>query len=189
MDDLIIPAIRRRLKTKFTDLGGSSHSRLNPSDPVDVAYDERRLGFTLPPLMKRVYAEIGNGGFGPGYGLIGLTNGVPDDTGETGPTIYESFRSADPNEPNWKWPNGLLPICHWGCAILSCVDCADPNFRMRIFDANVHDGDDWVDSFFEESPGFEMWIRAWASGVDLWELMYGEGGHVARILSSRRSIR
>ena len=189
MDDLIIPAIRRRLKTKFTDLGGSSHSRLNPSDPVDVAYDERRLGFTLPPLMKRVYAEIGNGGFGPGYGLIGLTNGVPDDTGETGPTIYESFRSADPNEPNWEWPNGLLPICHWGCAILSCVDCADPNFRMRIFDPNVHDGDDWVDSFFEESPGFEMWIRAWASGVDLWELMYGEGGHVARILSSRRSIR
>ena len=185
MEDLIIAAIRRRLEMKSTDMGSPLHSRLKPSDPIDIATDETRLGFTLPPLMKRIYMEIGNGGFGPGYGLIGLTNGVPDDTGQTGPTIYELFRSADPDEPNLKWPHGLLPICHWGCAILSCVDCADPNFRMRIFDPNVHDGEDWTDSFFDESPGFEMWIRAWASGVDLWEQMYGKQGHIAQIMSAR----
>jgi hypothetical protein len=112
MDDLIVAAIRRRLQTKVTDLGGATY------------------------------------------------------TGR-----------------NWKWPNGLLPICHWGCAILSCADCAD------LFDPNVHHGDDWADSFFEESDGFEMWIRVWASGVDLWELMYGEKGHIAEILSARYTIR
>src|SRR5438552_9489750 len=101
MDDLIIAAIRRRLGMKFTDMGWSPRSRLKPGDPIDVAGDETRLGFALPSLMKRVYTEIGNGGFGPGYGLIGLTNGVPDHTGETGPAIYESLRSAHPNEPNW----------------------------------------------------------------------------------------
>ncbi len=186
MDDLIVAAIRKRLKTKVTDLRGSSCSSLQPSDPIDVANDEKRLGFTLPPLMKRLYMEIGNGGFGPGYGLIGLTNGVPDDTGKTGPTIYKQLRTAHPDEPNWKWPDRLFPICHWGCAILSCVDCADSNFRMRIFDPNVHDGDDWADAFFEESAGFEMWIRAWASGVDLWERMYGEKGHIAQTVSARR---
>src|SRR6266581_7001168 len=138
MDDLVIAAIRRRLKTKFTDMNTFSQPILKPGDPVEIEYDERRLGFTLPPLMKRIYSEIGNGGFGPGYGLIGLTNGVPDDVGGTGPDIYQQFRSADSIEANLKWPFGLLPICNWGCAIVSCVDCADPNFRMRIFDPNAH---------------------------------------------------
>ena len=188
MDD-IIAAIRRRLETKLTDMGKFSRSRLRPSNPVDVASDERRLGFNFPPLLKLIYQEIGNGGFGPGYGLIGLTNGVPDDTGKTGPAIYELIRGSSTLEPNWKWPEGLLPVCHWGCAINSCVDCTDPNFRMRVFDPNVHDGDDWSDSFFEEAPSFETWITAWASGVDLWDAMYGAEGHVARIISARRPMR
>jgi hypothetical protein len=58
MDDLIVAAIRRRLKTKMTDLGGSSHSQLKPVDPFEVANDELRLGFALPASMKCVYAEI-----------------------------------------------------------------------------------------------------------------------------------
>ena len=115
-------------------------------------------------------------------------NGMPDDTGKTGPTIYKELRDGDPEDPHWKWPEGLLPICHWGCAILSCVDCADPSFRMRIFDPNVHDGDDWADAFFEEAPSFEEWIKAWAAGVDLWKLMYGEAGHISRLLSARPQI-
>jgi hypothetical protein len=183
MDDLIA-AIQRRLQTKFTDIGAPSR-RLKPADPIDVAIDEKRLGFALPPPIRRVYTEIGNGGFGPGYGLIGLTNGVPDDTGQTAPSIYEQFRAADSTEPNWRWPNQLLPICHWGCAIVSCVDCADSNFRMRIFDPNIRDGDDWADSFLEEADSFEIWIAAWAAGVDLWELMYGKKGHVTQIISAR----
>jgi len=159
MDDLTIAAIRRRLQSKITDLGEATYSKFGPGDPVKIADDEKRLGFTLPPLMKRIYIEIGNGGFGPGYGLIGLTNGAPDDIGKIAPEIYNQLRSADRDDPNWKWPHGLLPICHWGCAILSCVDCTDPNFRMRIFDPNVHEKDDWADSFFEESDGFGIWMR------------------------------
>jgi hypothetical protein len=44
MDD-IIAAIRRRLETKFTDLGQSWRPGLIPSEPPDFASDERRLGF------------------------------------------------------------------------------------------------------------------------------------------------
>jgi hypothetical protein len=188
MDD-IIAAIRRRLETKITDLGQPWRPGLIPSEPPDFASDERRLGFALPPLMKQIYKEIGNGGFGPGYGLIGVSNRVPDYDGRIVPANYELFRASSTDEPNWNWPEGLLPVCDWGCAIRSCVDCADPNFRMRIFDPNVHDGDDWADSFFEESPSFKTWIAAWASGVDLWNAMYGAEGHVARILSARRAMR
>jgi hypothetical protein len=184
MDD-IIAALRRRLETKLTDLGESWRPTLIESEPPDYASDERRLGFALPPLMKRIYIEIGNGGFGPAYGLIGLSNGVPDCDGMTAPELYELFRGSSTDEPNWKWPEGLLPVCDWGCAIRSCIDCTDPNFRMRLFDPNVHDGDDWADSFFEESSSFEAWITAWASGADLWDAMYGAEGNVTRILSAR----
>lgn len=187
MDELILAAIRRQITVKITDLEGYAPARLQPADPNDVADDERQLGFSLPPLLKRVYTQIGNGGFGPGYGLIGLTNGVPDDTGKTGPAIYRQLRGVDPGDPNWTWPEGLLPICHWGCAILSCVDCANPDHRMRIFDPNVHGEGEWADAFFEESPSFGQWIRGWASGVALWPLMYGEEGHVTRLLAARRS--
>ncbi|TSD87110.1 SMI1/KNR4 family protein [Mycobacterium sp. KBS0706] len=188
MDDLVLAAIRRRIAAKIPDLDRSAPARLQPADPHDVADDERQLGFPLPPLLKRIYSELANGGFGPGYGLIGLTNGIPDDTGKTGPAIYRMFRDGDPEDPRWTWPEGLLPICHWGCAILSCIDCADPNFRMRIFDPNEHRDEDWADAFFEESPSFEEWIGAWASGVDLWTLMYGEEGHITRLLAARKPI-
>ncbi|WBL80161.1 SMI1/KNR4 family protein [Bradyrhizobium xenonodulans] len=182
MGDLIIAAIRRQLKTKVTDLGRPPRAGLVPGNAADIAADEEHLRFRLPSLLKQIYAEIGNGGFGPGYGLIGLTNGVPDDTGKTAVAIYDVFRSA----PELGWSDGLLPICHWGCAIYSCVDCRDPAFRMRIFDPNVLDGDDWTDAFFEGDSSFEDWIRSWASGVNLWDAMYGDDGHIARIISTRR---
>jgi hypothetical protein len=77
---------------------------LRPADPELIASDEKCLGFLLPPLLKRIYSEIGNGGFGPGYGLIGLTNGVPDDTGKTAPDIYAQFRDTHVDEAGLKWP-------------------------------------------------------------------------------------
>jgi hypothetical protein len=33
---------------------------------------ERRLGHTLPTILRTVYTTVANGGFGPGYGLVGL---------------------------------------------------------------------------------------------------------------------
>jgi hypothetical protein len=63
MHDLTIAAIPFRLQTKSTGLGGAAYSQLVPSDPVAIADDERQCGFTLPPLMKRMYTEIGNDGF------------------------------------------------------------------------------------------------------------------------------
>jgi hypothetical protein len=147
--------------------------------------DEKELGFALPPILKRLYLEIGNGGFGPGYGLMGLTGGATDDLGDTALNSYRTRRSDDPEEP-WEWPAGLLPICNWGCAIYSCIDCSKPTFPMVIFDPNVHDGStNWTDAFFDECESFERWIELWASGVNLWDRMYGEGGKIRTVLEAR----
>ncbi|WP_229843519.1 hypothetical protein [Streptomyces chryseus] len=36
---------------------------------------ERAIGRRLPELLRRVYTEVANGGFGPDRGLASLTDG------------------------------------------------------------------------------------------------------------------
>jgi hypothetical protein len=187
----IITLVRSRLKQKTTDQDwlqkrGFWQRRIGKrASPSQLAADEERLGFALPPMLKRLYVEIGNGGFGPGYGLIGISGGVPDDLGRTATEAYRGLRSQERSPPGWSWPEALLPICHWGCGITSCVDCSTPDFRMRIFDPNLVDDDNWRDGFFAEADSFEDWIRAWAEGADLWDRMYGEAGYIRGILLER----
>jgi hypothetical protein len=38
---------------------------------------ERTLGFRLPSLMRRLYTEVGNGHFGPMWGLLRLRHLAP----------------------------------------------------------------------------------------------------------------
>ncbi|WP_216858509.1 SMI1/KNR4 family protein [Actinomadura verrucosospora] len=45
---------------------------------------EAALGFPLPPLLSRLYREVGNGGFGPDCQLLPLT-GSPSSTAAYGP--------------------------------------------------------------------------------------------------------
>jgi len=49
----------------------------------EIQAAEAELGFELPPLLKRIYLEIGNGGchLGPGFGLLGLPGGYDNDAG------------------------------------------------------------------------------------------------------------
>ena len=77
---------------------------------------ERAMGFALPSLLKRLYLEVGNGGFGPGYGLYGLSGGYrEDDVGDlTFPDLY--LVDADSE----VWPKKLVPICNWGCCMGLC---------------------------------------------------------------------
>ena len=48
--------------------------------PVDAATLDRAreaLGFPLPPLLAALYARVGDGGFGPSYGLLPLLDAAP----------------------------------------------------------------------------------------------------------------
>ncbi len=42
-----------------------------------IKQTERQLGFSLPPLLRLLYTQIANGGFGPGYGITGAIGGYP----------------------------------------------------------------------------------------------------------------
>jgi hypothetical protein len=124
-DDLITRIQRRasnpRTRTDMADI--PLPPQFAPISAAQLKRSEHRLGFPLPPFLAEVYQRVGNGGFGPGHGLIGLAGGFTHDRGKTIIKLYHSYHVKTPNDPTWQWPDRLVPICDWGCAIFSCVDC------------------------------------------------------------------
>jgi hypothetical protein len=130
--------------------------RFPPASEGDVEDTERELGFSIPTLLKCCYLKIGNGGFGPGYGIIGVKGGRASDHG-TLAEIYRLFQHDQAAEGQ-EWKAGLLPFCSWGCNIFSCVDCSEPKHVVHLYEA----GEAWSQNY-TLYQFFEMWI----AGVDL----------------------
>src|SRR5687767_10801011 len=51
---------------------------LPPLTPAQVDAADRSLGLRLPPLLRAVYVQVGNGNFGPGFGLFPLACSDPE---------------------------------------------------------------------------------------------------------------
>ena len=49
-----------------------------PTTMKVVEAAQAKLGFVLPPLLRQLYTQVANGGFGPGYGIFGLEGGYTD---------------------------------------------------------------------------------------------------------------
>jgi len=150
---------------------------------------QKELGFNLPELLKNIYTQIGNGGFGPGYGLNDLSMSV---------TLY--FEQLENNEIK----KAFFPLCTWGCGIDSYVDCKDENypvyfksesghclnnisFTLTDEDGNLIESGKNVnfseiigDSHSENSErnglilhknSLEEWFSDWIKGVNMWDEM------------------
>jgi hypothetical protein len=136
---------------------------------VDAA--ERQLGFSLPELLRQLYLEVGNGGFGPAYGLLGLKSGATDRQGEHLVGVYRSMKSLARESRYWRWPEGLLPLCGLGCGMYSCLDCARVRVPVLIFDPNILGQVDktdkneavlrWTNSFWWQENAFTVWLEGW----------------------------
>jgi hypothetical protein len=167
-DDELLRALRERA-TALVDAEGPNAKPYLCASPDEIADAESRLGFRLPPPLRRVY-EIGNGGLGPGlHGLLPIGEG--DDTlAIVYRGMIDSTYVPQPGEPGfdqYPWPKGLLPICDGGCAIWSCLDCR---------------GDDGVivtasngEPFATTGRTLRSWLSAWLEGVDLFEEMFEPG--------------
>lgn len=128
-----------------------------PATEEAVARAEDLLKAPIPDLLRRLFLRVANGGFGPGYGVLGLEGGFPDDLKRTAVDILlERDRGLWPG-----MPAGLLPVCHWGCAIYSFVDCRSG--RMVGWDPNPVEPDDDV-PFFEQEYTHAGWLAAWLDG-------------------------
>ncbi|KAB2339186.1 SMI1/KNR4 family protein [Actinomadura rudentiformis] len=122
---------------------------------AEVAAAEEALGFTLPPLLARLYVEIADGGFGPDYQLYPLNAGELTAVG-----IYQEERAESSDGGNPHWPAGVLPILTWGCGMYAAVDCQNERASVLLFEPNGIDGD-WTKAWFVDAASLEDWLESW----------------------------
>jgi hypothetical protein len=136
-----------------------------------LAETETLLGFALPPLLRRLYAEVGNGAFGPAYGVIGVVGGAPHpskwyDNIVEGYVCYREYIevSGIPNAhspaewfelPYEVWPRYLLPLCYWGCNTMHAIHAQSDEVYCVV------DGC----AFARWAPSLEAWLEQWLSGT------------------------
>lgn len=146
-----------------------------PCDAQAIIQAETELGFRLPELLKESYMTIANGGFGPGYGVMGVGEGFTDDLGHTVEKLYATYRSSNPEDPTWKWPEGWLPLCHWGCVIYSAVDSLNPPYPVYFIDVSAKEPDGPMESIiYAHKASLEEWFSDWMAGKNLWEEVWGK---------------
>lgn len=127
------------------------------ASPAVIAAAEGSLGFALPALLRRIYAEVGNGGFGPGAGLLGLAGGHVDLDGKDLVGRYAELRRQG------GWRAKALPTFDWGDAAWSCVDGSDPEGRILTADES---------GFTLTSFPLATFLERWIDGCDLHNEIY-----------------
>jgi hypothetical protein len=154
--------IMDRLRRRDASVESSAPANL-PAIAATIAATEADLGFPLHPFLRRIYGEVANGGFGPGYGLLPLSDpGEPE--AKTLTSVYQEFRAGG------RWPEKLLPLWDWGGATWSCVDGTSS-------EGIIVTHDDMVGST-ETSFTLRSWLRSWVDGIDLWKEIYEDKDRV-----------
>lgn len=115
----LVRAIRDRALNEATrtDARERPEKLFDVVDPSVILGAETKLGFELPKLLATLYLEIGNGGFGPGFGIFGLRGGHTDARGHTLVEIYPEIQEG----VAWSLKDSgrkFLPICEWGSGVL-----------------------------------------------------------------------
>lgn len=139
-----------------------------PVDAEAIARAESALGFPLLPLLAALYLRVGDGGFGPEYGVLPLLDSSP--AGERAVVAqYLTNRTEAEKDPDWPWPEGVLPISHWGCGMYACVDCSSPHGTVLLYEPNA---DEAEHSWYVDAPGLKEWLTTWLDGKGWYEESY-----------------
>jgi hypothetical protein len=122
-----------------------------PATEEQLRASEQALGFLLPPVLRVLYPQVANGGFGTGTGIRGAIGGFGSPGSAESPQIDTTTvgyylrdrqrRMVDldvyvgqwlpaPDEdsqpylelPEGVWPRGLLRLCDLGCMQEACLD-------------------------------------------------------------------
>jgi|GEM_PF-1269796 len=158
----------------------------------DIEKLKNEIKIPIPELLIDILTNVGNGGFGPGYGLYSVQEII---------ALYNEKMADD----DARWLPECLPICTWGCDIYSCIDCEDPDFPVYFYDMgddhccdNVsyevtdkdgnllssgstgehhheeEENDEDEVNFHWHKEHFEDFMVDWVNAVDLWVDMMGD---------------
>ena len=165
--DALIERIRARIvEGRPNDQPGEWLPVQPPVLPEALVAAEAQLGFRLPESLRRLYAEVGNGGFGPVFGLLPLTIAS---LGEA-PAEAESELAGDHarlvRRYAGEWPAGLVPAFYCGCTVFEFVDCRDPAGPVVWFDEGSEELSELLNR--EAIPSLARRLEAWLASEQVW---------------------
>ena len=136
------------------------YSSVPPNDPERIGFafakataaqlttSEQHLGFALPSVLRELYQNLANGGFGPGSGLRGVLGGYNGANHEGTildfyPTLAKSDELfdvvLDHHEwlvlPEGRWPRHMLCLGDMGCVQEACVDAVSERLYLLVVTA------------------------------------------------------
>ncbi|MGB3315361.1 MAG: SMI1/KNR4 family protein [Albidovulum sp.] len=193
--DELIENIKGRVPGYEMHLNGPPPPPAAPFLAANSEAVEHRLGFRLPDLLVQLYVEVGNGGFGPGYGLMGLgEGGFTDDLSQTADDLYRFWRSEEAKRDRCFWPKGVLPVSPLGCAMYACIGTKLD--EVLIWEPNLWNKRNSVKSaIFRTSMTLADWLGGWADGKTVsCSQVYGHNSFadlppLARPLASPSAVR
>jgi hypothetical protein len=161
-DDEIFEAIRLRVDAgQLTDMPDAE--REDPASDEALDHAELVIGYPLPPLLRRLYAEVANGGFGPFSGVEGVDGGHTDGVGML--TDYVEWRDEEMPEDFPARMPGVVSFCDFGCAMWALLDCRTPGGKIMFLDeGTLHPLD------LSLARWFELWL---AGELDMDKLATG----------------
>ena len=117
-----------------------------------IAAAEQAIGRAFPADLRQLYAEIGNGDFGPGGGLFPLARVIDE---------YEEMTREPAGPQNQLWPANLLPLVDAEPG----YDCLDlDSGEMVAWDPEEIEGYSnaaWQRSFKPLAPSLTAWLEEW----------------------------
>jgi hypothetical protein len=163
--DSLVDAVRRRAidPQKRHDFASAFETHLPDlasSDACDLA--EQELSVVLPPLLRRLFTEVANGGFGPGYGILGVEGGHCDDQGRD-LVNAQRFVAAMSRAFKVEWLPTVVPICQWGAGIWSCIECkSDCGTIVTLDESGL--------TFTRHT--LNSWLDDWCNDISIWNTMF-----------------
>jgi len=164
-----VPDLIRSLQERIRHPPSMDMDQLPPIRPGPrvpekvVVQAERELGFSLHPLLRALYTEVGDGGFGPGCGFL------PFAGNEWSLVELAKWKCVDVPDLEPTFPPRVVEVLSWGCHYMSCVDCSRELGPVWFYDHDCNiEGATNADYLYPEADSLENWLWAWLRGVDLW---------------------
>ena len=177
IDDELIEEIRASLV-----------GRESPEPATDdaVLEAEAAIGFPIPLVLRRLYLEVANGGFGPRFAVMGV-QGHDYFTGGDYADIVDRYGDGPGDDRVYGFP-GLVALLDWGCAQWSYCDFRRPEGKMwgwdpaaccthhRLFpkDQSVKDwlvdsiGADYRQPFYDGLIGYPQTVDENGCRAEIW---------------------
>ena len=132
-----------------------------PATELGVAQAEATLGFALPAPLRQVYLEVGDGGFGPGGGILSAHDAA---------AAWRSLTDAPAGPADQPWPRYLLPLSDRNPGY-DCIDVRSG--RIVVWDPEELEDDSdasWRRPFRDDAESLAAYFEAWLGSRNPYEV-------------------